>query len=83
MDWNAESLKPLVGESWRTDEVYMKILGERKYLFAMLDADTRFWLARQVSTYKGMDDVSQFHNSTAPPTGTLPRPGGLRPHGAP
>ena len=37
-----DGLMPLVGEQWRTDEVYLKIRGERKYLFAMLDSETRY-----------------------------------------
>jgi len=47
-----------VGEQWRTDELYLKIKGDRKYLFAMLDSETRFWLAQMVSEHKGNDDVS-------------------------
>lgn len=36
MDKFMDDIKPQVGEKWRTDEVYLKIKGERKYLFAML-----------------------------------------------
>ena len=72
MEWFAESLGPLVGESWRTDEVYMKILGERKYLFAMLDADTRYWIARQVATHKGTDDVKPMFRKARQVAGKTP-----------
>jgi len=58
MDRYLEKITPQVGESWRTDELYLKIRGDRKYLFAMLDSETRFWLAQMVSEHKGNDDVS-------------------------
>ena len=31
-----------VDETWRADEVYVKFKGQMKYLFAMMDDDTRF-----------------------------------------
>ena len=58
MDKYLDRITPQVGESWRTDELYLKIKGNRKYLFAMLDSETRFWLAQMVSEHKGNDDVS-------------------------
>jgi len=58
MDRYLEQITPQVGENWRTDELYLKIRGDRKYLFAMLDSETRFWLAQMVSEHKGNDDVS-------------------------
>ncbi len=53
-----EKITPQVGEKWRTDELYLKIKGDKKYLFAMIDSETRFWLAQMVSEHKGNDDVS-------------------------
>jgi len=58
MDRYLERITPQVGEQWRTDELYLKIRGDRKYLFVMLDSETRFWLAQMVSEHKGNDDVS-------------------------
>jgi transposase-like protein len=34
-----EKLKPNVSDKWRADEIYMKIAGNMKYLFAMMDSD--------------------------------------------
>ena len=51
-------ITPQVGEQWRTDELYLKIRGERRYMFAMLNSKTRFWLATMVAEHKGNDDVS-------------------------
>ena len=64
MDKYLDKITPQVGESWRTDELYLKIKGDRKYLFAMLDSETRFWLVQMVSEHKGNDDVSpMFRNA--------------------
>ena len=58
MEKYLEKITPQVGEQWRTDELYLKIKGDKKYLFAMLDSETRFWLSQMVSEHKGNDDVS-------------------------
>jgi len=58
MDKYLDRITPQVGEEWRTDELHLKIKGDKKYLFAMLDSATRFWLAQMVSEHKGNDDVS-------------------------
>ena len=52
-----DKLQPQVGNAWRTDEVYVKIRGNPKYLFAMMDDETRFWISQQVADRKGTDDV--------------------------
>lgn len=31
--------------------------GDRKYMFAMIDAETHYCIAKQVATHKGTDDV--------------------------
>ena len=67
-----DDVQPNVGESWRTDEIYVKIRGERKYLFAMLDADTRYWIARQVAAHKGTDDVRPMFHKAKEIAGKVP-----------
>jgi transposase-like protein len=52
-----DKLTPQVGDTWRTDELYVKVKGDMKYLFAMMDDETRFRIAQQVSEYKGTSDV--------------------------
>ena len=37
----------------RTDEIFLMIIGNRRYMFAMLDTDTRYWLAKMVLERKG------------------------------
>ena len=52
-----DKIQPQVGNAWRTDEVYVKVRGNPKYLFAMMDDETRFWIAQEVADHKGTSDV--------------------------
>jgi len=47
-----DKIKPNVGEAWRTDELFVKIKGNMKYLYALMDDQTRFWIAQQVADTK-------------------------------
>jgi transposase-like protein len=52
-----QRLKPQVGNAWRTDELFVKINGNMKYLYAVMDDETRFWIAQQVCSTKFIADV--------------------------
>ena len=52
-----ETLKPNVGDTWRADEIFIKISGNQKYLFAMMDDETRFWIAQEVAETKFQHDA--------------------------
>jgi putative transposase len=52
-----DQITPQVSDTWRTDELYVKIKGNMKYLFAMMDSDTRFWISQLVAANKGTSDV--------------------------
>ena len=41
-----------VSTSWRTDELYSKVRGNTKYLYALMNDETRFWIVEQVSETK-------------------------------
>jgi putative transposase len=56
----AEKLVPNVGDTWRADEVYVKIAGNMKYLFAMMDDETRFWIAQEVGETKTKHDARKL-----------------------
>ena len=47
-----EKIKPNVGDAWRTDELFLKVKGDLKYLYALMDDETRFWIAQQVADTK-------------------------------
>ena len=57
MERFADSIMPHVGEQWRTDEVHVMVRGNPRYVFAMLDTETRYWIAGMVAEHKGTDDV--------------------------
>jgi putative transposase len=53
----AEKITPNVSDTWRADEIYIKIKGDMKYLFAMMDDETRFWIAQEVADTKYKHDA--------------------------
>ena len=72
MESFVDKIRPQVGEAWRTDELYLKIKGNRRYLFAMLDAETRFWIAKMVTEHKGTDDVAPLFKEAKRIAGKIP-----------
>ncbi len=61
-DYSAE------GDTWSTDELYVKIQESMNYLFGMMDNDARFRIAQQVEDYKGTSDVSTHSRRKIHPT---------------
>ena len=51
-------ITPQVGYTWRADEVWVKVNGNMKYLFALMDDETRFWIAKEVADRKEGHDAS-------------------------
>jgi len=51
-------ITPQVGDTWRADEVFLKIRGEMKYVFSLMDDETRFWIAQEVADSKDRHDAS-------------------------
>ena len=45
-------IRPVVGTKWHADEAWVKVSGKQKYMFAMMDNKTRFWLAQEVANSK-------------------------------
>jgi transposase-like protein len=57
-----DNLNPNVGDTWRADEVYVKVKGNMKYLFALMDDETRYWIAQEVADSKYKHDAQAlFH----------------------
>src|SRR3990170_3686050 len=57
MESYLENMKPNVSDTWRADELYIKVKGNMKYLFAMMDDETRFWIAQEVAETKEKHDA--------------------------
>jgi transposase-like protein len=56
-----EKMIPNVSDTWRADELYVKIKGDMKYVFALLDDETRFWIAQEVAETKYKHDVRTLY----------------------
>ena len=57
MEKYIEQLRPQVSDTWRADEVWLKIKGDMKYLFAIMDDETRYWIAQEVAETKYKHDA--------------------------
>lgn len=55
-----EKLNPNVSDTWRADELWVKIKGDMKYLFALMDDETRFWIAQEVAESKYKHDARKL-----------------------
>ena len=62
MEKYLEKITPQVSDVWRADEMYVKIKGNMKYLFALMDDETRYWIAQEVADTKDKHDARRlFH----------------------
>ncbi len=53
----AEKLKPNVSDIWRADELYLTMGKDLKYLFAVIDDETRYWISQEVAETKEKHDA--------------------------
>jgi putative transposase len=60
MQTYVEKIVPNVSDTWRADELYVKIKGDLKYLFALMDDETRFWIAQEVAETKHQHDARRI-----------------------
>ena len=58
MEKYLEKITPNVSNAWRADEMNLKIKGNTKYIYALMDDETRFWIAQQEAHTKYTADVS-------------------------
>jgi putative transposase len=67
-----EQIKPNVGNAWRTDELFLKVNGDMKYLYALMDDDTRFWSAQQIADTKYTANINPLFKQGKELTGKRP-----------
>lgn len=67
-----EKIQPTVSETWRTDELFLKMKGNRKYLFAVMDDETRFWIAQQVADKKYVSNIRPMFKEANRTAGKTP-----------
>jgi transposase-like protein len=67
-----DKITPNVGDTWRADELYVKVKGDMKYLFALMDDETRFWIAQEVAESKYKHDARRLFEMGKRVTGKKP-----------
>lgn len=72
MDKYIEKLTPQVSGTWRADELWLKIKGDKKYLFAIMDDETRYWIAQEVAGSKYKHDARKLFQMAKKVTGRNP-----------
>jgi len=72
METYLEKIKPKVSDTWRADELYLKIKGNMKYLFAIMDDETRYWIAQEVAETKYKHDARKLFQLAKKVTGKKP-----------
>jgi transposase-like protein len=68
-----DKITPQVSPVWRADELYVKIKGNMKYLFAMMDDETRFWIAQEVADSKYTHDARHLFQLARAVAGKRPK----------
>jgi len=53
-------ITPKVSDTWRADEMWLKIKGNPKYLYALMDDETRFWIAKEVAGDKFSKEAADY-----------------------
>lgn len=69
----AETLKPQVGDTWNVDELKLKQHGEWRWVWSVLDKETRFWLADHISTERAVSDARQPFRKAKEVAGKKPK----------
>lgn len=64
---------PKVSDWFRFDEVFMNVKGEKCYLFASMDDDTRFWLGAEMADNKFQHNADSIFRETAVYAGKKPK----------
>jgi putative transposase len=72
MERYLDKLKPDVSDTWRADELWMKFKGDMKYVFAIMDDETRFWIAQEVAETKYKHDARKLFQMAKKVTGKKP-----------
>ncbi|OLB67797.1 hypothetical protein AUI06_12585 [archaeon 13_2_20CM_2_52_21] len=57
MEKYLDRITPKVSDTWRADEILVKFRGNMKYVFALMDNETRFWIAHEVADSKYIHDA--------------------------
>jgi putative transposase len=67
-----DKIQPDVSSTWRADEIYVKVKGDMKYLFALMDDETRYWIAQEVADSKDKHDARNLFQEAKEIAGKSP-----------
>jgi transposase-like protein len=73
MEKYLDKITPQVSDTWATDELFLKVKGNMKYLYAMMDEQTRFWIAQEVAETKYTADVRPLFQLAKQIAGKTPK----------
>jgi transposase-like protein len=73
MEKYLDKITPQVSDTWRADEMSLKVKGNLKWLFALMDDETRFWIAKEVANSKFNHDTSHLFRMGKEVTEKKPR----------
>jgi transposase-like protein len=73
MDSYLSKMTPSVSDTWRTEELFVKVKGNNKYLYALMDDETRFWIAQQVADTKYTEDIRPMFKQGIEVAGKKPK----------
>jgi len=73
MEKYLDKITPQVSDTWRADELFLKVKGNMKYLYALMDDQTRFWIAQEVADTKYTADLRPLFQSGKKIAGKQPR----------
>ncbi|MGP8128753.1 MAG: IS6 family transposase [Candidatus Bathyarchaeia archaeon] len=73
MEKYLDRITPKVSDTWRADELFLKVRGNMKYLYALMDDQTRFWIAQEVADTKYTADVRPLLRLAKQVTGKQPK----------
>ncbi len=73
MEKYLDKITPQVSDTWATDELFLRVKGNMKYLYAMMDEQTRFWIAQEVAETKYTADVRPLFQLAKAVAGKAPK----------
>ncbi len=72
MEQYIEKIQPRVSDTWRADEIWIKVKGDMKYVFAIMDDETRYWIAQEVAGSKQKHDAAKIFRDAKEIVGKRP-----------
>jgi transposase-like protein len=73
MEEYLKDFTPQVSDTWRADELYVSIRGKMKFMFSVMDDETRFWIAQNMSHWKEGADTSRLFQNAKATAGKTPK----------